>query len=143
MNLQLAFAHQTVTLLASRGDTRSERRYLFVLQEANGDVEMKTPTWDLTVGLDVAFLSARQFADNSLLVLYHTGDPVNPQYVVAEFYTDDTSRHLRAHGPDLIAAHADYNTRKPGDLTATPPDIEAAEKAKALDAKLAKDQGLK
>lgn len=123
--MKLVFERKRVTVAAARGSTDAACCYEFALPADNGEFAVDTPYIRLTTGLDVTFLLVRQFTDNSLLVLYHAGDPVNPQFAVAEFDFDDTHiSHIHDHGDNLIAAHADFHERAVGDLTATPPEEE-------------------
>ena len=122
--MQLTFGHRQVTAVSHRGAVCV---YEFALVPGDGSNPEANEPVVLTTSLDVAFLAAQKFTAESLLVLYHTGDPVTPQFVVAEFHFDDeTISHLHDHGEDLIAAYRDFTVRKPGDLTATPPLEKAA-----------------
>ena len=142
--MQFVFNRQTFVVAAARGKTDASRAYYFSVIEDDGSFTAGSPAFTLTTGLDVTFLMVRPFTDTSVLVLYHTGDPVTPQFAVAEFDVDDEHiNHVLDHASDIASASGDWKSRRPGDTTATPPDIEAADKAKAVDAKLAKEQGLK
>lgn len=120
----LRFEDRRLQVGAARGMTSASWAYVFSLPGL-GDEDTFVR---LTAGLDVTFLQVRVFTDASLLILYFTGDPVRPQYVVAEFAFDNVNvRHLKDHGDDIIAAHADFTHRKPGEMTTRPPG--AAESA--------------
>lgn len=118
MNLQ--FEQKRVTVMSARGGTEAACVYEFALVGAGAD---GVSYISLTTGLDVTFLKARLFTDDSLLVLYHTNNPVDPQLCVAEFHFDNrTISHLQDHGNEWFKAHEDFGDRAPGEMTATPPE---------------------
>lgn len=76
----------------------------------------------LTTNLESEFIHVRLCSPKSLLVLYRHGDPVNPRFCVGEFDGSDTGgKHVHDHGPNLLAAVQDFQTRQPDQLTAIPP----------------------
>lgn len=77
----------------------------------------------LTTNLETEFVQVRQCGPDTLLALYRHSDPVDPRFCVAEMDGSDTGgKHIHDHGPDLLAAARDFQTRQPGQLTATPPE---------------------
>jgi len=122
--MKLEFERKRMAVVSARGMTDAVCTYEFAFMSDDGTkYALDAPTVVLTTGLDVAFLCARQFTDESVLVLYHTGNPVDPQFVVAEFHFDNrTISHLQDHGDDWSTAHADFEARQPGEMTAIHPE---------------------
>jgi len=117
--MDLQFEQKRMTVVSARGRTDAVCVYEFALVGEGAD---GVSLLSLTTGLDVSFLHVRPFTPDSLLVLFFTGNPVQPQFVVAEFHYDDEQiNHTLDHGASVESAVGDWKTRRPGEATATPP----------------------
>ena len=103
--MDMHFLKERLIVGVARGKSPTAKCYEFTVQDDGQEQEVR-----LTTGLDVTFLFVRPFTGDSLLVLFFTGDAVQPQFVVAEFhYDDERINHTLDHGPEVESAIGDWN----------------------------------